>query len=126
MKILINYFNLVLVLMSLNLIINGCTKENEEDLLGDNYCDTTNVNYSTISVILNNSSCVSCHNTDFTNREGIVLDSYANVVTSFNTDLVWAAINHQDGLTPMPYNLPKLSDCNLNNIGAWINAGMPE
>jgi hypothetical protein len=35
----------------------------------------------------------------------------------------WGAINHEDGYSPMPQNLPKLNDCDLKKIRTWIDEG---
>ena len=66
-----------------------------------------------------------CHDNKDTYRPGIEMDSYESVKASINTGLVLPAINHT-GQYKMPYELPKLSDCELNKIAAWINDGMPE
>lgn len=103
----------------------SCTKLTEEELMQGNICDTTNVNYAKVALIFN-SNCVSCHNTGFTNEAEIVLDSYEKVVISVNTGLLIKAINHLPEVTPMPYGLSKLAECDINTIEAWVNNGMPE
>ena len=45
---------------------------------------------------------------------------------SINTGLVLPAIKHANGVPPMPNGMPKLNDCDIAKIEAWINAGMPE
>lgn len=110
--------------ISMFLIITGCTFENEEDYFESSECDTLNLTYEDIQpIFLNN--CASCHNAAFTQREGIELDSYESVVNSVNTGLVVPAINHE-GEFNMPYNQPKLPDCTIQRIEAWIENNMPE
>jgi len=106
---------------------SNCTFDNEEELLEDFDCDTTDIVYNDLTYIFSD-ICSNCHNESFTlaNRGNIKIDSYENVKSSINTGLVWPAINHEEGVPPMPNGLPKLSDCDLNKIDAWIDAGMPE
>jgi hypothetical protein len=53
------------------------------------------------------------------------MNSYENVKASINTGKVLPAIKHT-GPYKMPYGQPMLSDCDIDKIEAWINAGMPE
>ena len=115
-------FNLLIFMCIITTI--SCTYENEEDLLEDFQCDTTSIVYGDLTNIFTG-ICANCHN-ETLNYKGIKMNSYENVKTSVNTGRVWRAINHEDGIRPMPDGLPKLSDCELDKIGAWINAGMPE
>jgi hypothetical protein len=118
---------LIIVSFILFWIINStsCTFQNEEDLLHDIKCDTINVSYNDLRYIFTG-ICSTCHNKEFTFRDGIIMDSYKSVVSSINTGLVQPALNHDAGLTPMPNGMAKLSDCDLNKIKAWIKAGLPE
>jgi len=125
MEMIKNGTKLILVISLFYGFMTGCTTDNEEDLMPENSCDTLNVAYSTIALIMTD-NCVSCHNADFTNRDGTVLDSYSDLKSSINTGLLWPSINHQEGYIPMPSGAPQLAECELNKIGAWINAGMPE
>src|SRR5258706_8798309 len=109
------------------LSITACKKENEEALIkkqGGNVCDTSNVTYSAnvLSILQNN--CYSCHSLS----SGIInvnvnLEGYSNVKMQVDNNNLINAITHAPGYTPMPYNLPKLSDCNIDIIRAWINGG---
>jgi hypothetical protein len=112
----------ILFILALNY---SCTYDNEEDLLKQSSCDTTQIVYNDLTHIFTN-ICAVCHNSTSTYREGIVMDSYEHVITSIETGLVWKAINHQEGVTPMPYQSEKLDDCTIKRIKAWIDRGMPE
>ena len=114
--------NALFIILLLAFTSYSCTYDNEEDLA--NTCDTTNIHYN--QLIPTFDICASCHYTEFTYRDGIKMDNYENVKASINTGLVWKAINHEDGVVPMPNGLPKLDSCTIAKIGAWINAGMPE
>ena len=131
-KFLTSIISILIIILLVNFI--SCTNENEEDLLnndsdiGDtnmvNVCDTMNLTYDSVATIF--AVCVSCHNSESTYREGVVMDSYVNVKNSIQTQPVWEAINHEDGYIPMPRYNPKLEQCELDKIGAWINDSMPE
>lgn len=102
----------------------SCTFDSEEDLLKTNECDTVNVVYSDLTFIFSG-TCADCHNRESTYRGGIEMDTYESVKSSINTGLVLRAIKHE-GDYNMPYQMPKLSDCNIGKIEAWINEGMPQ
>jgi len=36
---------------------------------------------------------------------------------------LWKAVNHEDGVVPLPNQDNKLPDCNLSKINTWIKAG---
>ena len=109
--------------MGLLFLQSSCTFDNEEDFLKEYGCDTTNLVYNDLTYIFD--ICATCHNNVDTYRDGIEMDRYQSVKSSIETGLVLPAIKHT-GKYNMPDGLPKLSDCNISKIEAWINAGMPE
>lgn len=115
----------VSVVIALAIQISSCTFYNEEDYFPIDTCNVENITYSSLTYIFTG-ICAACHSESFTYRENIKMDSYENVVSSISTGPVWKAINHEEGVRAMPNGLPKLSDCEISKIGAWINAGMPE
>ncbi len=125
MKNLIQFvlFN-ILILFFLSIFLSSCTFDNEEDLLEDYICDSIGLVYSDLTNIFNG-ICEQCHGAAIS-YNGIRMDTYENVRSSVNTGKVVPAINHEPGSPQMPNGLPKLSDCNIKKIEAWINAGMPE
>ena len=111
------------LLMVFLALLQSCYWDNEEELypvVAD--CDTTNVTYSgTVAVILDG-NCVSCHNSGFA-QGSVVLDNYDDLKVVVDNGRFWGAINHEDGYSPMPQNLPKLNDCDLKKIRTWIDEG---
>ncbi len=103
--------------------LQACYWDNEEELYPAVVeCDTTNVTYSgTVAVILDG-SCVSCHNSTFA-QGGVVVDNYDDLKVVVGNGRFWGAINHEDGYSPMPQNLPKLNECDLKKIRTWIDEG---
>ena len=100
----------------------SCSKENEQDLGTGNICETNNMTYSAnIKPILEN-FCYSCHGRGLS-QNGINFDTYAGVKAVADNGKLVGAISHASGFVPMPQSAPKLSDCNINRIKAWVNAG---
>ena len=98
-------------------------------------CDTTSVSYaSTISPILSNHGCNVCHAGSAAAGGGIVLDNYTGVQTAVNAGQLVPAVRQDKSCTScvpaypayevMPKNNgPKLDDCSINKIIAWVNQG---
>ncbi|MCF8368490.1 MAG: hypothetical protein K9G76_05560 [Bacteroidales bacterium] len=112
-----------LAILALIVIFQSCYYDNEEELYPDaGDCDTTNVTYSgTISIILAE-NCTSCHGGDFP-QANIKVDNYNDLKTVVDNGRFWGAINHENGFSPMPKNLPQLNECNLKKIKIWIDNG---
>jgi hypothetical protein len=106
----------------ISVIIYGCEFKNEEDFEKQT-CDTINVTYSRVKPVFSN-NCVRCHN-DQLNYFGIKLNSYENAKNAAQTGLLKLAVSHDPQVTPMPFQLPKLDDCDLRKVIIWIDTGTP-
>ncbi|KAA5536215.1 hypothetical protein F0919_00690 [Taibaiella lutea] len=125
----------VITILLSSLSIIACTNESKENIIPDNSgngCDTTNITYTGYVKSVMDGSCATagCHDAA-TKSDGIDLSNYASVkgvalTTEHNTSLLLGVINHNDNFTAMPENAAKLSDCTINKITAWVNAGAPE
>jgi cytochrome c553 len=87
-------------------------------------CDTTLYSYSGKIQPLMTTWCVGCHNASNTGG-GYDLSSYAGVVTAITDTRLLGTINHSAGFSAMPKNTSKLSDCDVNAVVKWVNAGYP-
>lgn len=87
-------------------------------------CDTTNITYDSTIVPILQSNCYGCHNSSIASG-GINLTTYSGVLAVVNSGQLWGSVNFNSGYTGMPYNGNKLSDCDISQIGIWINAGAP-
>jgi hypothetical protein len=124
---------ITILLSSISII--ACTNESKENLMPDpsgNGCDTTNITYTNYVKSVMDASCATagCHDAG-TKSDGIDLSNYISargvaLTTAHNTSLILGAINHNDDFKAMPENAAKLSDCTINKITAWVNAGAPE
>lgn len=127
-----NIFGILILSFSFIILItsSGCYYDNEEELYGNQPCDTANVKYSThVKPILEN-RCYACHSNAAapTSGNGISIEGYANisnVLTNF-PDNLFGAINHTSGFEPMPKNSTKLSPCDISKITIWFNDGFPD
>ena len=114
------------------LIVTGCYNDKADKLYpepttttpGGNTCDTANMSFTTnIKPIISQYCAVAgCHD-NATAIAGYDLSNYTGVQQSVTGARLLGVINHQSGFSPMPKNMSKLSDCNINKITAWVNQG---
>lgn len=114
-----NIASVTLFLISVCILIS-CKSDNEEDLFGNNDCDTTGVSYSQFVAPLMNSNCNSCHS-----NGNIITSTYNGLQTIALNGKLIGAVNHEQGFSPMPQGQPKLLECLRLKLGAWVNAGAP-
>ena len=107
------------------IFLNACEFKNEESL-EKVQCDTFNITYTKVKPIFD-INCVRCHN-EQTNYFGIILDSYNNAKAAAQTGYLIPAVNHisTPGIVFMPFQLPKLEDCDVRKITIWVNSSTPE
>ena len=118
--------NALFVISTLLLYITSCSKGSEDALQQRPVdCDTTNMQYTADVLPVISAHCYGCH-ANGNNEGSISLDGYANTKRQADNGNLVGAISHADGYTPMPLNQPKLADCDVNKITAWVNAGAPE
>ncbi len=117
-------FAIVLLFISLTLSFAGCSKESEDKLAVNHPCDTTAVKYSTGVVPILQDNCYSCHGASSNSGSGgIILEGYNNIKAYVNQGYVVGNVTHAAGFAAMPYQLPKLPDCEVNTIVAWVHQG---
>src|SRR6478672_5674648 len=117
----------LLMLVFLTTIISSCKYNSEEELFGTNNapCDTSNTTYSnTITSIIIANGCLNCH-VGPSPSGNFTLTSYSDVKAKVDDGRLWGAINHLPGFSPMPQGGNKLTNCEINKIKAWIDAGAP-
>jgi len=101
------------------IIISSCKKD-KDDPTPD--CITEKMSFSNdITPIMNQNCNVSgCHD-NVTVAAGIRLDTFPGIHD--NADKIVLTINHSNGVSAMPDNADKLSDCDIKKIEAWVNQG---
>lgn len=108
----------------------SCTSDNAETLYPEGACDTTNVTFSgTVLPIIEN-NCFECHAGN-PPSSGKYLGDYdaisaAAQIPAGQLGSLYGAITHNPDNLWMPLDRPKLSDCDISKIKAWIDAGTPD
>ena len=102
----------------------GCYNDNEEDLYPAGACNTTTVTYAAVikPIITANCATAGCHS-GAVPANGINLDAYAGLKTIAASGQLIGTVTHASGFSPMPQNLPKLSQCNIEQITKWVTDG---
>jgi hypothetical protein len=94
---------------------------------GNNTCDTTGMSYQNDIVPILSANCYACHGENSNaNSMGIILEGHSNILPKATSGTLLGVITHAGGFPPMPKDGSKLSDCNINKIRAWIDAGAPD
>lgn len=93
-------------------------------------CDPNDSSYSNNVKDLLDASCAysGCHDADGISENGRSMHTYEAAVAAFTIDesRVIGAINHSAGFSNMPKGTDKLSDCNIEKLTNWIDAGYPQ
>ncbi len=118
---------ILIILLGSSLALGGCYYDVEEELYPySGNCDTTSINYAgSVLPILQSNGCMSCHSGGAPSGN-LSLDTYAKVRAIAQDGRLMGVITFSAGYSPMPQGGNKISECNINKIKAWINAGLPE
>ncbi len=109
---------LTLLLFLFSISLYSCKDKEKDNPTPDSVCETSNVTYSnTVKPIIAN-NCVVCHSAAPMN-----LGDVATLQGVANSGKLYKVITHADGVPAMPKNMPKLSDCDIAKIKAWVDAG---
>ncbi len=107
------------------ILIQSCKYNSEEELYGMIICETENVRYTAdILPILQNNGCIGCHNAS-NPLGGVVIDTYDALKIWIENQRLLGSIRHDAGFSAMPQGAPRISQCSIDKITAWIQAGYP-
>jgi hypothetical protein len=102
--------------------LQGCYYDIEQELYPSGGCNTADMSYATdIIPILQNNSCISCHG----DLASLDLNGYADLKVYIDNGRLMGSINHLSGFRAMPDNSPKIDQCSIDKLQAWIDAGAP-
>jgi mono/diheme cytochrome c family protein len=112
-------------------MFGGCSKASADKLTGGGACDTSAVSYVRDILPIMQQYCYSCHgngNTAFSapgvNLQGV--DSgYSELSGWGSTGYLVGNVTHASGYVGMPYGKPKLDDCEIDQIIAWVDQHYP-
>ena len=112
-----------ILLLSGMIMLGSCYYDKEALLYPGGPCDTASVTYtSAVLPSLQTYGCIGCHS-GASPSGNISLEGYANVKAAAQNGKLYGSINHAAGYKPMPQGAGKMSDCIINKIKAWIDAG---
>ena len=128
-------FSIFILTLFICIGLTGCYYDTEEELYpdsGSTICDTISVSYATdiVPIISARCSTPGCH-AGVNAAAGIPLETYVAVKEYLDADKArFLASITWDGSVSNSRNMPdgastKISECNINTIRAWINAGYP-
>ena len=88
-------------------------------------CDTNKFTFSAGVMPILKQNCTGCHSTASAASAGggIVLDTYAGVLTQAQNGKLLGDIKHTAGFNAMPLGGNALPSCEVTQITKWINAG---
>ena len=86
-------------------------------------CDTVDVSFAETIFPIFQANCIGCHNDQGAAGE-IRLATHAGISSAANSGRLIPAIDHS-GPFDMPFGRPKLDQCDIDKIKAWINKGVP-
>jgi mono/diheme cytochrome c family protein len=101
-------------------IMQGAPNNSCEDLL----CDTTDVTYALSIKPLLDTRCKGCHSGGQP-ANNMTIEDYSDAATLASNGMLLAVVEHQQGVTPMPYNQPQLPDCEIAKLRIWVDDGFP-
>lgn len=116
-----------LITLSVLLIViaacySGCYYD-KADLVYPAGCDTVNMKYTADVVPILASNCYVCHGGTASGSGGRKFDTHPLLLNYVNSGKLMKAITHSPGAVPMPYQMPKMPDCSINKIKAWVDRG---
>lgn len=85
-------------------------------------CDSNSFTYAANIKPLADKYCKGCHSTSSA-QKGIILDTYDGLRNATLNGKLLDAINHRTGAVAMPYNVTKLSDCEIRQFEKWAAGG---
>ncbi|MBD2722945.1 c-type cytochrome [Hymenobacter armeniacus] len=90
-------------------------------------CDVAreNVTYANVISPIFDAHCRECHGSTVYSVKGggNNFGDYQAINSYFSPSKLLGCIRHDPGFDPMPQGRPKLSDCDIQRIEAWIAAG---
>lgn len=93
------------------------------DCSNDTPCNTTDVSYTTTIAPLISTWCIGCHGT-IDPSAGIDLTNRSVVEAQARSGALLGTVTHTTGFAKMPPSGPKLDDCSIAQIKAWVAGGL--
>jgi hypothetical protein len=117
-----NKFSIIFGLICIS--IASCFYDSEEDLYISESCQTTNMSFQDDIKPIFAISCLSCHS-NAANLGNVALEDHSSVLKYSNNGSLIGSVKHASGFKEMPQGAPKLDECKIDKIQAWVNSGSP-
>lgn len=118
------YMTVGLLVFGLTLVsVVSCNKDKTqiEPIVEPGECPDTISFATTVEPLIQaNCSTSGCHDAA-TASQGYNLEGYTNI--SANASAISNVINHNGGVTPMPFGQPKLNDTLIKQFDCWVSQG---
>jgi len=88
-------------------------------------CDTSDITFSQNIYPIIQTRCEGCHSGGDP-RDDRKITNYSEIETIVLSGELLGVIQHDQNYTAMPYNLPKLPKCEIEQIILWIEDGWPD
>lgn len=88
-------------------------------------CQTNEVSFAAVVKPIIEANCQGCHSGGSPSG-GIDLSAYVGIKARADSGQLLGSIDWQAGFSRMPQGSPKLDQCSIDQIAAWIDAGAPE
>jgi hypothetical protein len=109
------------------LFVSSCYYDKEDLLYGNANAactDTTsNISYAQHIVPMLRQYCYNCHLGGFPSG-GIAMGTYATDKAIAQNGKLYGSISHAGGFIPMPQGMSKFTNCQIQAVKKWIDAGM--
>ncbi len=108
--------------LGLMISFQSCRKDKVPVIIADpgDCPDTISFATQVEPIMVANCSTSGCHDAA-SQANGYNLEGHANIATNANDILT--VIKHEGGMTPMPYNAPKLADSLIQQFECWTAQG---
>jgi len=117
---MIRIVGIVLIAMS---IFSACKYDVEEELYPSVECETADMSYTNDILPIISTACYQCHDAA-NNFGGITLEGYDALKPFAEGGSLVGVIKHEAGFSAMPQGAPKLLDCEIEKVEAWIAQGI--
>ncbi|WP_460623045.1 hypothetical protein [Hymenobacter tenuis] len=110
----------------LSLLLSSCAYDNADEIGSPRVVCTTPavVSYSVSISPLLDRNCRSCHNPVLLTG-GVNLEDFSVIQKYVRSGQLMGNVKHLPGYNPMPDGGNKLSDCDIDLLQKWVDAGAP-
>ncbi len=109
------------------LFVSSCYYDKEDLLYGNANAPCTdtvsNISYAQHIVPMLRQYCYNCHSGGFPSG-GIAMGTYATDKAIAQNGKLYGSISHTAGFIPMPQGMSKFTNCQIQAVKKWIDAGM--